>query len=178
MTKKKKIPDEPRQVQPEGFGCLPVVYPPGFNSDPTRRTGTIFRTRPDGLVLLRIICRPVMCGLWFNNYPSTHVCARNKTGGRDPPLAQCGLWKIIVETLSNVGHHLGYRVERLWTLCRVSYLVQCLHKDFLKAHFVQGGGPGHLWSHSRLGGVFLYFCVQKMSWRTGLLNRTALLNIR
>ena len=26
------------------------------------------------------------------------------TGGRDPPLAQCGLKKIIAETLNSVGH--------------------------------------------------------------------------
>ena len=61
-----------------------------------------------------------------------------------PPLAQCGLQKVIVETLNKVGHHLAYRIEKLWTPCGVSYIVQCLHKDFRKAHIVQGGGPGHL----------------------------------
>ena len=39
--------------------------------------------------------------------------AEYNTGGRDPPLAQCGLKKVIVETLNNVGHHQAYRIERL-----------------------------------------------------------------
>ena len=41
-----------------------------------------------------------------------------------PPLAKCGLFKNIVETLNNVGHHLAYRI--------------------VQACIVQTGGPGHL----------------------------------
>ena len=75
------------------------------------------------------------------------VTANIRTGGRDPPPAQRGLKKIVVETLNNVGHHYAYRIERFWTPCGVSYIVKCLHKDVFKAHNVQGEGPGHRCVH-------------------------------
>ena len=53
-------------------------------------------------------------------------CEALYTGGRDPPVAQFRLEKIIVVTLNNVGHHEAYRFERFWTPCGVSYIVQCL----------------------------------------------------
>ena len=46
--------------------------------------------------------------------------------------------------MNNVGHHLAYRIEKLWTPCGVSYSVNVSKMFSSKPTLCQGGGPGHL----------------------------------
>ena len=46
-----------------------------------------------------------------------------------------------METLSSLNHQWVYRIERLWTPCGMSYIVQCLHKDVLKPPLCKLGVP-------------------------------------
>ena len=50
------------------------------------------------------------------------------TGGRDPPSAHCGLQKILLETLNNVGQRTRCPQPLNSVRLMVSYIVQCLHK--------------------------------------------------
>ena len=92
------------------------------------------------------------------------------TGGRDPPLAQCGLQKKIVETLNNVGHHQAYRIEVVDTLwgvlpCSMS------QDDFFKPTLCKGGVPATHVDHGYISQIvrltrFCYPVSQGRSSRT------------
>ena len=68
------------------------------------------------------------------------MCPPITAGGRDLPLAQSGLQKILVETLNNVGH-LTRCPQPLNSVRQMvsSYIVQCLHNEFFKPILCKGG---------------------------------------
>ena len=67
-----------------------------------------------------------------------------------PPLHNVGFQKILVETFNNVGHPTRCPQPLNSVRQTVSYIVQCLHHDFLKPTLCRGGVPAT--------------CVRVMAW--------------